>query len=215
MKQLREQVVQYGTRTLSTAELLLVILGTGTSTKITPLSLQHLMEDCPLPQLLQADMGQLAHTLDLGEAKAIQMQAVVELARRMMRPRESEGYRILSPQDAATLVMPDMAYLDHEEMRVLALNTKNIVVANLLLYQGTVQTSVLRAAEIFRPAVVRQCPAILVCHNHPSGDPTPSPEDIAVTEQLVEAGKLLDIEVVDHLIIGNSRFLSLKERLRW
>src|SRR6266700_5490398 len=215
MKELREQVVQYGTRTLSTSELLLVILGTGAGTKITPLSIQHLMEDCPLPQLLQADMGQLTNTLGLGEAKAIQLQAVVELARRMMRPRESEGYRILSPQDAATLVMPDMAYLDHEEMRVLALNTKNIVVANLLLYQGTVQTAVLRAAEIFRPAILRQCPAILVCHNHPSGDPTPSPEDIAVTEQLVEAGKLLDIELIDHLIIGNYRFLSLKERLRW
>ncbi len=215
MKQLREQVVQYGTRTLSTHELLLVILGTGTSTKITPLSIQHLMEDCPLPQLLQADMGQLTNTLGLGEAKAIQLQAVMELARRLMRPTESEGYRILSPQDAANLVMPDLAYLDHEEMRELVLDTKNQVIANLLIYKGTLQSSVLRAAELFKPAITRNCASIIVCHNHPSGDTTPSPEDIATTEQLVEAGKILDIEVLDHLIIGNYRFLSLKERLRW
>src|SRR5437762_12727488 len=82
-------------------------------------------------------------------------------------------------------------------------------------YQGTVNSSVLRAAEIFRPAVIRNCPGVIVCHNHPSGDPTPSPEDIAVTEQLVEAGKVLDIDLLDHLVIGNHRFVSLKERLRW
>ncbi len=133
----------------------------------------------------------------------------------MMRPTESEGYRILSPQDAANLVMPDLAYLDHEEMRELVLDTKNQVIANLLIYKGTLQSSVLRIAELFKPAITRNCASIIVCHNHPSGDTTPSPEDIATTEQLVEAGKILDIEVLDHLIIGNYRFLSLKERLRW
>jgi DNA repair protein RadC len=78
-----------------------------------------------------------------------------------------------------------------------------------------VNSSVLRAAEIFRPAVVRNCPHVIVCHNHPSGDPSPSPEDIAVTEQLIEAGKLLDIELLDHLVIGNPRYASLRERLHW
>jgi DNA repair protein RadC len=109
-----------------------------------------------------------------------------------------------------------MELLDHEELRVLLLDTKNQVVGNLLLYQGTINSSVLRVAEIFRPAVARKCPNIIVCHNHPSGDPTPSPEDLTVTEQLVQAGKFLDIDVLDHLIIGkDSRFVSLKERLRW
>ncbi len=112
--------------------------------------------------------------------------------------------------------MPEMAYLDHEEMRVLVLDTKNYVVVNMLLYQGTVNSSVLRAAEIFRLAVTRKCPGVLIAHNHPSGDPTPSPEDIAVTEQLVQASQVLDIEFVDHLVIGkNDRFISLKEKLRW
>ena len=96
------------------------------------------------------------------------------------------------------------------------LNTKNQVEANLLLYQGTINSSVLRAAEIFRPAITRKCPNVIICHNHPSGDPTPSPEDIAVTEQLVQAGKVLDVELLDHLVIGHHhRFISLKERLLW
>jgi DNA repair protein RadC len=92
-------------------------------------------------------------------------------------------------------------------MRILILDTKNQVVENISRYQGTVNSSVLRAAEIYRP--------VIICHNHPSGDPTPWQEDIAVTEQLVAAGQHLDIELVDHLVIGNQRFVSLKERLRW
>ncbi len=108
--------------------------------------------------------------------------------------------------------MMEMAFLDHEQMRILVLDTKNRVVENISRYQGTVNSSVLRAAEVYRPAVIRNCPAIIICHNHPSGDPTPSPEDIAVTHQLVAAGQHLDIELVDHLVIGNQRFVSLFKR---
>ena len=100
-------------------------------------------------------------------------------------------------------------------MRILVLDTKNQVVDNINRYRGTVNSSVLRAAEVFRPAIIRNCPGVLICHNHPSGDPTPSAEDIAVTEQLVAAGRHLDIELVDHLVIGNHRFVSLKERMGW
>ena len=100
-------------------------------------------------------------------------------------------------------------------MRILVLDTKNQVVDNINRYRGTVNSSVLRAAEIFRPAIMCNCPGVIIYHNHPSGDPTPSPEDISVTEQLVEAGRVLDIELVDHLVIGNHRFVSLKERMRW
>src|ERR671938_106348 len=100
-------------------------------------------------------------------------------------------------------------------MRILVLDTKNQVVDNINRYRGTVNSSVLRAAEIFRPAITRNCPGVLICHNHPSGDPTPSPEDIAVTEQLVKAAELLDIDLLDHIIIGNPRYASLKERMQW
>ena len=165
-------------------------------------------------QLLSVDFGELsAH---FGEARAAQLQAVLETARRLTLPTDQEKYTIKSPQDAAALVRAEMEFLDHEELRVLVLNTKNQVEANLLLYQGTINSSVLRAAEIFRPAITRKCPNIIVCHNHPSGDPTPSPEDIEVTEQLVQAGKVLDVELLDHLVIGHhNRFISLKERLLW
>ena len=100
-------------------------------------------------------------------------------------------------------------------MRIIILDTKNQVVENISRYQGTVNSSVLRAAEIFRPAIIRNFPGVIICHNHPSGDPTPSPEDISVTEQLVSASRVLDIELVDHLVIGNHRFVSLKERMGW
>jgi len=102
-----------------------------------------------------------------------------------------------------------MSHLDHEEFRALVLDTKNRVVANTPLYRGTVNNSVLRASEVFRQAVVRNCPGILVAHNHPSSDPSSSPEDIEVTRQLVEAGKVLDIDLLDHIIVGNPRFTSL------
>ncbi len=106
-------------------------------------------------------------------------------------------------------------YLDHEQMHTMILDTKNQLVESIKLYKGTVNSSVLRIAEVFRPAVVRNCPHVIVCHNHPSGDPTPSPEDVDVTRQLVAAGKLLDIEVLDHLIIGNPRYVSLKQQMDW
>ncbi len=106
-----------------------------------------------------------------------------------------------------------MSFLEQEHLRVMLLNTKNQVLGISQVYIGNVNTSVVRAAEVFRPAIRQNCPSIIVVHNHPSGDPTPSPEDVAVTQQLVEAGKLLDIEMLDHIVIGSgNRFVSLKER---
>jgi len=166
-----------------------------------------------LQELLRADFGALSR--ELGNAKAAQLQAILELARRLTVPQAEGRYTITSPQDAANLVMPQMMHLDHEELRVLVLNTKNQVIANLMLYKGTVDSSVLRIAEIFQPAITRKCPGIIVCHNHPSGLIEASPEDIYFTQQCVAAGKLLEIDVLDHIIIGYHRFLSLKEQLRW
>jgi len=111
--------------------------------------------------------------------------------------------------------MVDMAHLDHEELRVLVLDTKNQVKGNITLYQGTINSSVLRAAEIFRQAIIRNCPGLIICHNHPSGALEASSEDIEVTNQLVAAGRVLDIELVDHLIIGNHCYVSLRDKLKW
>jgi RadC-like JAB domain len=111
----------------------------------------------------------------IGMASAAQVMAVLELARRLTVPNQLEQYQIRSPADAANLVSSQMAFLDHEELRVLCLDTKNHVVANIKLYQGTLNSSVLRVAEVFRPAITRNCAGIIICHNHPSGDPKPSP----------------------------------------
>jgi len=140
---------------------------------------------------------------------------IIELGRRLASAQVDTRYRISTPADAANLVMLDMAYLDSEQMRILLLDSKSQLVEKVNLYQGTANSSVLRAAEIFRPAIIRNCPGLILCHNHPSGDPTPSPEDIEATKHLVAAGRILDIELVDHIIIGHQRFVSLKEHLRW
>jgi DNA repair protein RadC len=111
--------------------------------------------------------------------------------------------------------MMDMAYLDTEQICVLLLDTRGQLLEKVGLYQGTANSSVLRAAEVFRPAILRKCPGLILCHNHPSGSPEPSPDDIKATKQLLAAGRILDIELVDHIIIGHQRFVSLKEHLRW
>jgi len=212
----RERLQHYRPKALSTAELLAIILRTGTSRdNVIELAGKLLAKYGGLSGLMRAEFSELCTEHGLGEAKASQLKAALEMGRRLGMLQDDEKYQIKSPADAANLVMPEMMYLDHEQMRILILDTKNQVMENVSRYQGTVNSSVLRAAEIYRQAIIRNCPAVIICHNHPSGDPTPSPEDIQVTEQLVEAGKLLDIELVDHIVIGSHRFVSLKERLRW
>src|SRR2546421_8337214 len=216
VKHLQEKVEQRGVETLSHAELLSLVLCTGAAQERVVERIHTLLTTFSVRELLHVDFGEWCEQYGLSKAKAAQVQALLEVSQRLTHPSPTEQYTIQSPADAAMLVRPEMEFLDHEELRVLVLDTKNRVVTNTLMYKGTVNSSVLRAGEIFRPAVARKCPNVIVCHNHPSGDPTPSPEDIAVTEQLIEAGKVLDIELVDHLVIGhNNRFISLKERLLW
>ena len=119
---------------------------------------------------------------------------------------------IHSPKDAYDVLNCFMSVLDHEELWVINLDTRHRMMNLVKLYQGSVNSSQIRVAEIFRPAIADNAPSILLAHNHPSGDPTPSPDDVSVTHSIVEAGKLLDIEVLDHLVICPDKFVSLKER---
>ena len=116
------------------------------------------------------------------------------------------------PEDVGRLLRPEMAPLAQEQLRVLLLNTRNEVVGQRVIYQGNVNSAIVRPAEVLRPAVVESVPSIIVAHNHPSGDPTPSPEDVAITKDLAAAGKLLGVELLDHIVIGGDRSVSLKER---
>jgi DNA repair protein RadC len=212
----RERLQHFGPQALSTAELLAIILHTGTrGGSVLELANRLLLKYGGLAGLVRADFRELCAEYGMGEAKSAQVKAALEIGRRLALLQVDARYKITSPADAANLVMLEMAYLDTEQMRILVLDSRGQLVEKVNLYQGTANSSVLRAAEVFRPAVIRNCPAVILCHNHPSGDPAPSPEDIQATKQLVAAGRLLDIELVDHLVIGHQRFVSLKEHLKW
>ena len=212
----RERLEKLGAEALSNSDLLAIILRTGTQRdNVMELASKLLAKYGGLGGLMSARFHELCNEYGLGVAKTAQLKAALELGKRLSMEHPDKKYQIRSADDAARLVRMEMMHLDHEEMYVLILDTKNQVVEKIKSYKGTVNSSVLRAAEIFRPAVIRNCPHVIVCHNHPSGDPTPSPEDMEITQQLVEAGKLLDIEILDHLVIGNPRYASLKELIRW
>jgi DNA repair protein RadC len=199
----------YGIQALANSELLALLLGTA---EAPGLSQELLAQFGSLHNLARANKAQLMRIHGIGEAQAGRLSALLELSRRLQAPETDDLPRVSSPGDAANLLMPRMKDLLQEELHVVLLNTRNRVLATQAIYRGSLNTSVVRINEVFRPAIEASAAAIIVAHNHPSGDESPSPEDISVTRQLVEAGKLLDIEVLDHLIIGNGRFASLKER---
>jgi len=209
----RERLREYGPGSLSSSELLAIILRTGTASEnVLSLAGRMLVRFGGLAGLARASFGELCAERGVGQAKAAQLKAALELGRRLVSTKPDERAVVHSPQDVANLLMAEMGFLDQEQLRVVLLNNKNHVISIAEVYRGSVSTSLIRTSEVFREAVRENCPAIIVVHNHPSGDPTPSSEDIRVTEQIVEAGKVLDIEVLDHLIIGQQRFVSLKEQ---
>ena len=209
----RERLQTYGAGVLSDAELLAILLRTGyKGVNVIDLSSDVLEQSGRLPGLARMPFGELARIKGIGPAKAAELHACFELGRRVALMGSEERPQIKSPQDAARL-LTDMERLEQEEMRTLLLDTKNRVLGRARVYQGSVHTTVVRIGELFREAVRQNATGIILAHNHPSGDPTPSPEDAAITREIVKAGALLDIEVLDHLVIGTQgRFASLKER---
>jgi len=209
----RERLAQAGEGALSTAELLAIILRTGLGGEnVLAMATRLISKYNGLPGLARASFAELQAEKGLGKAKTAQIKAALELGRRMLLTSPEDRFAVRSPADVAQLLMAEMAHLEQEHFRVLYLDTRNRLMGSETVYVGSLNASHIRVGEIFRDAVKRNCAAIIVVHNHPSGDPTPSPEDVAVTRQLVEAGKLLDIELLDHLIIGQQRFVSLRER---
>jgi DNA repair protein RadC len=211
----RERLERYGPQSLQAAELLAIILRVGVpGENVIELSQRLLKTYGGLDGLLKVDLAVLSGERGVGRAKGIALKAALELGSRLAAISPEQRPQISSPRDVFALLGLDMGYLAQEQLRVLCLDTKNRVVHTHTVYQGTVNASVVRAAEVYKPAIARSCLSIVVVHNHPSGDPTPSPEDIRTTEQLRKAGEYLDIELLDHIIIGQGpeRFVSLKER---
>jgi DNA repair protein RadC len=209
----RERLMQVGERALSTAELLAITIRTGVGGEnVVRLSERLLVHFGGLPGLARASLTELQAVNGIGPAKAIEIKAALELGRRLLASAPEQRVRVSSPADAANLLMSDMALLEQEHLRLILLDTRNQVLATPNVYVGSLNTSVIRVGELFRHAIKENAAAVIVAHNHPSGDPSPSPEDVRVTRQIVGAGKLLDIDVLDHLVIGHGRYISLKER---
>jgi DNA repair protein RadC len=209
----RERLLHYGVGALSNAELLAIVLRTGTKEENAVRMAQRLLAKVgSLAGMVRINPSELALEKGIGPAKVAQIKAALELGRRMLIESPEERPQVRSPADAANLVMTEMSLLEQEHLRVMLLDTKNRVLETPTIYIGSLNTSLIRVGELFREAIRANCASLIVLHNHPSGDPTPSPEDVAVTRQIVEAGKLLDVDVLDHLIIGRQRFVSLKER---
>ena len=210
----RERLKEYGAKHLSNTELVAILLRTGLQGEnVLSLSSKVLMQFGGLAGLGRSTIGELCAVRGLSEAKACQILAALELGRRSVSQSPEERVAINSPQDVANLLMGEMSLLEQEHLRVLLLNTKNEVMKIQEIYVGNVNSSVVRPAEVIRPAVRENAPSIIVVHNHPSGDPTPSQEDVSITKDLVAAGKLLGVELLDHVVIGSqNRFVSLNEK---
>jgi DNA repair protein RadC len=203
------RIDHYGPEALSTIELLAIILGNNLQLHDAGALMAHYQT---LTAIARASNDELQAMPGIGPVTAQRLKAAFALAQRLSIEQPPELPSVRSPMDAANLVMADMSILEQEELRVMLLDTKNRVLTTKTLYRGSLNTTMIRTGELFRDAIRRQVCSIILLHNHPSGDPTPSPEDVAVTRQAVEAGKLLDITVLDHLIIGGHHWLSLKER---
>jgi DNA repair protein RadC len=209
----RERLMQVGERALATSELLAIIFRTGVGGEnVVRLSERLLSSFGGLSGLARASVTELQSVKGIGPAKAVEVKAALELGRRLLASAPEQRSRVSSPADAANLLMSDMALLEQEHLRLVLLDTRNHVLATPNVYVGSLNTSVIRVGELFRHAIKENAAAMIVAHNHPSGDPSPSPEDVRVTKQIVSAGQLLDVEVLDHLVIGHGRFVSLKER---
>ena len=209
----RERMRAYGPSHLNNTELIAILLRTGMKGEnVLALSSRLLAQFDGLSGLMKATFSELCRERGLSEAKVSQLLAALELGRRAAALVPEDRVIISAPENAANLVMAEMSPMDQEHLRVMLLNTKHHVLGIHEIYVGNVNSSVVRASEVFRPAIRENAPALILVHNHPSGDPTPSEPDVAVTRDLVSAGKLLGIEVLDHLVIGGGKWVSLNAK---
>lgn len=207
----REKLKLRGPSALTNGDLIAIILNTGiVGETVTAVAQRLLVEHDGLLGLSKLDVAELARIRGVGEAKAARLKAALELASRVAALAPEQRPQITSPDDLVNLVGVEMAALDQEQLRVVLLDTKHRVLGVRTVYQGTVNEARVRIAEVFRVAIRHNAVALVAVHNHPSGDPTPSSADVTLTLELARAGELLDVEVLDHLIIGQGRHVSLR-----
>jgi DNA repair protein RadC len=209
----RERLQHLGAQSLTKAELLAILLRVGVTGENAVQLGQRLLDTFGgISGLHRAPFEEMCQQHGLGTAKTAQIKAAIELGRRLTLEEPEEKHTIHSPEDVATLVRYEMSTMEQEELWVISLDTRNRVINIQQTYRGSLNSSHMRIGELFRHAIRVNAASIIVVHNHPSGDPNPSPDDVAVTKAILQSGKLLDIEVLDHIIIGMGNFVSLKER---
>ncbi|MFT8363471.1 MAG: DNA repair protein RadC [Sporolactobacillus sp.] len=209
----RERLLREGSSMLTNQELLAIVLQSGLRNESVLQLAQRLINHFgSLPALSEASVEELEMVKGIGAAKAAVIAASCELGRRMLRPAIAERYTIHSPEDGANYVMEDMRLLSQEHFVVLFLNTKNQVIHKTTIFVGSLNASIVHPREVFKEAVRRSAASIICFHNHPSGDPTPSREDGDVTRRLVSCGRMLGVDVLDHIVIGDRKFVSLKQK---
>jgi DNA repair protein RadC len=209
----RERLERRGAAGLSATELMAVLWGSGTRGRSAlEVAEDVLMRHDGLPGIAVAAPAELCQVPGIGPVRAAQLAAALELGRRALVEWPMQRWTIRAPRDLADRLVPEMGRLEREELRVVLLSARNTVMSVERVYQGSVSTALVRVGELFRDAVRRHASGLIVVHNHPSGDPTPSPEDLHLTAETVAAGRLLDVPVLDHLVIGHDAFVSLRDR---
>ena len=209
----RERLRELGAGHLSNPELIAILLRTGVAGEsVLNLSTRLIARFEGLAGMARVTYGELCSLNGVSDAKACQLLAALELGRRLVSLHPEGRAVVSSPQDVFNLLGAEMAFLDQEHLRAVILNTKNEVIGTHEVYIGSVNSALVRVAEVLRPAVRNNCPAIIMVHNHPSGDPTPSPEDILITRRVRTNGETMDIDLLDHIIIGGQGYVSLKDK---
>jgi DNA repair protein RadC len=209
----REKLLKYGAKSLTNSELIGILLRVG-SNKDTAITLgQKILKENEkgLLNLVNATPGSLNKFHGVSNAKAATILAAVELGKRISSTKASESFKITSPQDVSALVMEDMRYYKKEYFRIILLDTKNKVIDIITISIGSLNSSIVHPREVFLEAVKKSSASIILLHNHPSGEVQPSREDINITQRLIEAGDIMGIKVLDHIIIGDGTYLSFKE----
>ncbi|MDN3955515.1 RadC family protein [Sporolactobacillus laevolacticus] len=209
----RERLIREGAPTLSNQELLAILLHSGTKNESVMQLAERLVSQFKGLELLkEASIEELKSVKGIGTAKAVQLLAGFEIGQRMARMVHDSRYAIRSPEDGADYVMEELRALKQEHFVALFLNTKNQVLQKKTIFVGSLNASIVHPREVFKEAVRQSAASIICFHNHPSGDPTPSREDIDVTKRLVSCGKMLGVDVLDHIVIGDRKFVSLKQK---
>ncbi len=209
----RERLIRYGAQSLSNSELIAVILRNGIKNENVLNLSSRLITICDgIDGLFNRTAEELMDVSGIGISKASQIAAIGELFKRVRAFKSGNAYKISKPKDASDYVMEEMRHYNVEILKVIMLNVKNVVIASKNVSMGNLNSSIVHPREIFCEAIRRSCYSIIICHNHPSGDPTPSSEDINITHRIKECSKIIGIELLDHIIIGNGDYVSLKEK---